>query len=205
MTLQCAQCHDHPLVDDYKQSFYYGLLAFLNRSYLFRDPKTRRSVLAEKGEGEVSFQSVFDPAKVNPDHGAAPARSCRRQRAKAQEGRRVHGQTGQRQPRCTALQSPGPARRRAGPSRQRAVQRNFANRLWALMMGRGLVQPLDMDHGGNPPSHPELLTLLADQAAAHRFDVKWAAAARTGPEPDLPAFQHAGPAGTRKVPQRPLR
>src|SRR5262249_24382962 len=26
--LRCAQCHDHPLVDDYKQEHFYGLLAF---------------------------------------------------------------------------------------------------------------------------------------------------------------------------------
>jgi hypothetical protein len=52
-------------------------------------------------------------------------------------------------------------------------KRNFANRLWALMMGRGLVHPLDMDHANNPPSHPELLTLLADEGAAHKFDIRW--------------------------------
>ena len=51
-------------------------------------------------------------------------------------------------------------------------RRNIANRLWALMMGRGLVQPLDMDHPGNPPSHPELLELLADDVAARKFDVR---------------------------------
>src|SRR5262249_37226813 len=28
--LQCAQCHDHPIVDDYKQAEFYGILAFLN-------------------------------------------------------------------------------------------------------------------------------------------------------------------------------
>jgi hypothetical protein len=32
MDLQCAQCHDHPLVDHYLQSDYYGLLAFVNRT-----------------------------------------------------------------------------------------------------------------------------------------------------------------------------
>src|SRR5207302_9877111 len=52
-------------------------------------------------------------------------------------------------------------------------KRNIANRLWALMMGRGLVQPLDMDHPANPPSHPELLTLLADELASKQFDLRW--------------------------------
>jgi len=52
-------------------------------------------------------------------------------------------------------------------------RRNAANRLWALLLGRGLVHPLDMDHPANPPSHPELLNLLADDLAAHRFDVRY--------------------------------
>jgi hypothetical protein len=42
-----------------------------------------------------------------------------------------------------------------------------------MMLGRGLVQPLDFDHPDNPPSHPELLDLLADEFTAHHFDVKW--------------------------------
>src|SRR5690606_38409051 len=33
--------------------------------------------------------------------------------------------------------------------------RNIVNRLWFLMMGRGLVHPLDLHHSENPPSHPE--------------------------------------------------
>ena len=34
---------------------------------------------------------------------------------------------------------------------------NFANRMWWVMMGRGLVDPLDLRHADNPPSPPELL------------------------------------------------
>src|SRR5207237_1043850 len=52
-------------------------------------------------------------------------------------------------------------------------KRNIANRLWAHMMGRGLVHPLDLDHPANPPSHPELLTDLADDLAAHKFDMRY--------------------------------
>jgi hypothetical protein len=51
-------------------------------------------------------------------------------------------------------------------------RRNIANRLWALMMGRGLIEPLDTDHPANPPSHPELLDALADDIAARKFDVR---------------------------------
>ncbi len=41
------------------------------------------------------------------------------------------------------------------------------------MMGRGLFTPLDMDHPSNPPSHPELLTLLANDLATHKFDMRY--------------------------------
>jgi hypothetical protein len=51
-------------------------------------------------------------------------------------------------------------------------RRNLANRLWALLMGRGLVHPLDLDHEDNPPSHAELLTLLGDELAAMKYDVR---------------------------------
>jgi hypothetical protein len=50
---------------------------------------------------------------------------------------------------------------------------NSVNRFWFLMMGRGLVHPLDMLHDQNPPSHPQLLKLLADEFVAHKFDVQW--------------------------------
>jgi hypothetical protein len=32
---------------------------------------------------------------------------------------------------------------------------------------------VDLDHSGNPPSHPKLLDLLADEFAEHKYDVKW--------------------------------
>jgi hypothetical protein len=54
-----------------------------------------------------------------------------------------------------------------------AFSRNIVNRLWFLMMGRGLVEPLDLHHSGNPPSHPKLLDLLGKEFVAHQFDIKW--------------------------------
>src|SRR5438552_2184553 len=53
MNLQCAQCHDHPLVEDYKQAHFYGIEAFLNRTSVFAG-RGGQAVLAEKAEGEVS-------------------------------------------------------------------------------------------------------------------------------------------------------
>ena len=54
-----------------------------------------------------------------------------------------------------------------------AFKRNIANRLWAHLMGQGIVNPVDKTHTGNPPSHPELLELLGEDVAAHKFDLKW--------------------------------
>ena len=48
----------------------------------------------------------------------------------------------------------------------KAFVRTSVNRLWAMMMGRGIVHPLDADHADNPPSHPELLNLLGKEFAA---------------------------------------
>jgi hypothetical protein len=55
----------------------------------------------------------------------------------------------------------------------RAFARSFVNRMWFVMMGRGLVHPLDQHHSDNEPSHPELLELLTDEFVAHKFDIRW--------------------------------
>ncbi len=42
-----------------------------------------------------------------------------------------------------------------------AFARATANRVWAILMGRGLVEPVDDMRVSNPPTHPELLEALA--------------------------------------------
>ncbi len=51
--------------------------------------------------------------------------------------------------------------------------RNAANRMWAHFFGTGLIEPIDEPGDENPPSHPELLDLLAREFAAHDFDLKF--------------------------------
>jgi hypothetical protein len=171
MNLQCAQCHDHPLINSYHQADYYGLFAFLNRSFLFRTP-AGQFVLAEKAEGEASFQSVFDPTKVTKTTGPHVPGGPPVKEVKFEKGKEY-------------AVAPAPNVRPVPKFSRRAqlagqitskedlrFRRNLANRLWALLMGRGLVHPLDLDHADNQPSHPKLLTLLADHLAARKFDVK---------------------------------
>jgi hypothetical protein len=44
------------------------------------------------------------------------------------------------------------------------------NRMWAQVMGRGLVTPVDDFREKNPPTHPELLEYLTDEFIASKFD-----------------------------------
>lgn len=171
--LRCAQCHDHPLVDDYKQADYYGLLAFFNRSYLFPKKEAADAVVAEKAEGEVTFVSVFDKSKAQK---GTPPRVPGLD--PIPDPKSVKGKEYKVVPAANVRPVPAYSRRArlaaaVTDKRNKAFARTAANRLWAMMFGRGLVHPLDMDHPDNPPSHPELLNLLADRFAAHRYDVRW--------------------------------
>lgn len=48
----------------------------------------------------------------------------------------------------------------------------FVNRLWSVLLGRGLVHPVDEMNGRNPASHPELLLWLSRDFEEHGYDVK---------------------------------
>ncbi|HET6575081.1 MAG TPA: DUF1549 and DUF1553 domain-containing protein [Fimbriiglobus sp.] len=172
--LQCAQCHDHPKIDDYKQAHFHGILAFLNRSYLFPNAADPNAVIAEKAEpGDVTFVSVFDRTKTQKTTGprlpdgepAAEPKLAKGKEYKVKPTKNVRPVPtfSRRQLLAKLLTAPDDP----------AFARTAANRLWALMLGRGLVQPLDLDHSGNPPSHPELLDLLAEEFVAHKHDVRW--------------------------------
>jgi hypothetical protein len=168
--LRCAQCHDHVFIKDYKQHDFQGLFAFFQNCFL----QDGTAALAEKPTlQKIGFTSVLSKAK---------------------------GETGPRLPGLPEVAIPGfkkgeeyaepPDPKKQFPGRPRfsplaelaqrlpsadnpAFARNMANRLWFLMMGRGLVHPLDLHHRANPPSHSELLDLLAKEFAGHRFDIKW--------------------------------
>jgi hypothetical protein len=150
--IQCAQCHNHPNVKDYEQREYYGLFSFFQRTGLQKQPNGVY-VVAEKAEGDPTFESVFAKGTT---HAARPA---------------LPGGEGQ-----ANAAAPGSRRELLANSitagNNRAFNRNIVNRLWAMMMGRGLVQPVDFDHSDNPPSHPELLDRLADEIAAMKYDMR---------------------------------
>lgn len=169
--MQCAQCHDHPLVSDYVQGDYYGLLAFVNRGVLFLDEKAKKSYYAEKADGEVNYKSVFTGDARDhvipklPDVAATTEPALRPEEqyvvAPAKDVRPVP-KFSRRAQLAAAIAS--------GTSSE--FRRNLANRLWAYLMGRGLVHPLDMQHSANPAVQSQLLDLLANSLAAMKYDLK---------------------------------
>ena len=57
-------------------------------------------------------------------------------------------------------------------TRSKPFARNFANRIWYHLMGRGIVHPPDDFHPENPAAVPKLLEFLAQEARDHQFDVR---------------------------------
>ena len=50
--------------------------------------------------------------------------------------------------------------------------RNIANRVWAWLLGRGIIQEPDDIRPDNPPSNPELLAYLERELIASHYDLK---------------------------------
>lgn len=172
MDLQCAQCHDHLFIKDYKQDDFQGMyVAFLNTELRsdVKFPAVSEKLLTKK----IEFQSVFNPEKksIGP---RVPGRAevAIPEFAKGEE---------YLEPPDKKTKDPG--RPKFSPLEQLANQitatdntqfaKSIANRIWFIAMGRGLVHPLDLHHSENPPSHPELLDLLARELTEHKFDLKW--------------------------------
>lgn len=171
MDLQCAQCHDHPLVDHYLQADYYGLHAFVNRTELFTDAAQKKSFLAEKSDGDASYKSVFTGD-------AADSRPRLPGETEIDEPRLRQGEDYVTAPAANVRSVPKYSRRQklaelATTGGNAAFNRNITNRLWAIVMGRGLVHPVDLHHPANPPSHPAVLDLMTQEFVAQKFDMRW--------------------------------
>jgi hypothetical protein len=170
--VQCAQCHDHLFVDDYKQEHYAGLFAFVGHTSIRSDVKFP-AIALKPLEKKVDFMSVFvkEPKAVGPKLPGGEEVTIPTL-AKGEEFE---------QPPDKAKNTPGVPKfntlkilsEQLPRAENKLFTRNIANRLWWLMLGRGLVHPLDMHHSGNPPSHPEVLDLLDHELAAHQFDMRW--------------------------------
>lgn len=169
--MTCAQCHDHPRIDDYAQRDYYGIEAFFSRTYLFHPDTNKPALLGEQAQGEATFTSVFTKiagttrprlpgAEEITEPAVAPAEMWTVAPNAKDKNVRPIPKFSRRSQLAAALT--------AHP----AFRRNLANRLWQLVFGRGLVEPLDLHHSANPPSNPALLDLLAEVLGVMKFDAK---------------------------------
>lgn len=56
--------------------------------------------------------------------------------------------------------------------RNRYFARSFVNRVWADLIGRGFVEPVDDFSDSNTPTHPATLDFIADEFVASGFQLK---------------------------------
>jgi hypothetical protein len=170
--VQCAQCHDHLFVEEYKQEFYHGLYAFVGHTTIRTDLKFP-AVALKPIDKKVEFMSVFvqEPKSVGPKlPGGAEVEVPAFAKGEEFEQPPDRKTNFPGVPKFNTLKLLSEQLPRA---ENKLFTHNIANRLWWMMMGRGLVHPLDLHHADNPASHPELLELLAAELAAHQFDMRW--------------------------------
>lgn len=173
MDLQCAQCHDSPLVADYLQPDYYGLLSFVapGTAVVKQQGDAKLTVYAERAGSDLSFESVFNqgvPRRIGPqipgdaiidepyyepgDEYAVPPADGVRSVPKFSRREQLA--------------------RRATSGSNAAFNRNAANRFWAIVFGRGLVDPPDMIHSDNSSPGFALLDTLAARFAEDGFLIR---------------------------------
>lgn len=159
--MQCAKCHDHPFVDEWKQAHYYGIAAFFTR--LERKPENGLP-FSERPDGEVKYLTR------SKDERLAAAMFFDSVVLDAAVGPAKDGKTPKRE---------GPPVNRRELLANHALspdspyfKRSLVNRVWKQLLGRGLVEPVDQIHSANPASHPKLLDDLANDFAAQRFDLR---------------------------------
>lgn len=170
--LQCAQCHDHPTVDDYRHRHYYGLHVFIAGTKLYRVPGSGGiTQLQEEAVREATFASVFTPDvqnKTGPRIMDGPALEIPDFKKGEEYVEKPSSKT-RGVPKFSLRAALSQTLPRA---ETREFARNMANRLWAQLMGRGVVHPLDMHHRGNPPTNPQLLEALTDGLIVAKFDAR---------------------------------
>ncbi|MFN7925219.1 MAG: DUF1553 domain-containing protein [Bryobacteraceae bacterium] len=153
--LDCAQCHNHPY-ENWSQDQFWGMAAFFGRMFKMGDTGTEY----------VIFDHPLDQEWGNRD---------------------VNGTIRTMHPRTKAVVKPAlltgeqvNADSRVNPRIRLAEWMTahpfFAeaavNRVWSNFFGRGIVDPVDDFRSTNPPSHPELLTELAEDFRKNGHDMK---------------------------------
>ncbi len=168
--IDCAQCHDHPLTREIKQAHYWGLVAAFNRS---KNVDGGSEVGESAIGGFINFTNLkkeSQPAVVLLLNGRKvdEVRPAADQKESDSDALYVDPKAKAKVPKQSRREAFAEAATRDNPLLARA----FVNRMWAALIGRGVVHPADEMNGRNPPSHPELLDALATGFAADHHDIR---------------------------------
>jgi len=156
--LQCAKCHNHPF-DRWTQNDYYGWANnFSQIDYEIKENKRRDENDKHEFVGEqiVKLDPKQKPVK-HPDTGEViPPRFLDANGA-------TPDPEGDRLEQIAAWLT-------SRDNRQFA--RIMANRIWAELLGKGIVDPTDDFRATNPAANSELLETLADELIDSDFDLR---------------------------------
>jgi hypothetical protein len=144
---------------------------FATVNHSANDGRDKPVTISERATGDVTFKSVFDSDTTRNAVLRIPGgMTINEPKFEKEQEYLVKPSRNERSvPRFSRRQA---LAQLASNGRNRMFNRNIVNRLWAMMMGRGLVHPVDFHHSENPPSHPKLLDMLADDFVQSGFDVK---------------------------------
>lgn len=169
--INCAQCHDHPLAREIKQAHYWGLVAAFNRSRNVDggDPGVEESAIGGfvnftnlKKESQPAVVALLNGKSIDEVRPAGDAPEEDRPEGYVDSSARVKiPLVSRRAELADAVTKDNPL-----------LARSFVNYTWAILMGRGIVHPVDEMNSKHPPSHPELLEWLAGDFAAHHYDIR---------------------------------
>jgi len=193
--VDCAQCHDHPLAREIKQAHYWGLVAAFNRS---KNVERRPPAVGESAVGGfVNFTNLkkeSQPAVMTMLTGKTIDEPRPGPDVKEEDP-----PDGYVDP-AAAVKVPKFSRRAALADAvthdNPLLARAFVNHTWAILLGRGIVHPVDEINSKHPASHPELLEWLAKDFADHGYDVKRLVRAIVSSG----VYQLAAPAGSTPPP-----
>jgi hypothetical protein len=174
--IQCAQCHDHFYVEQWKQQDFWRLAAFFSHLRDEGDVGTAGQashvpVLVE-GSGRpkgtdndrIPYYTPPKGAKIDIPDAAHPKKFIDRVSAKFLDGPQPDlGEDGPYRPEL--------ARWIVAPENP-FFGKAAVNRLWDHFFARGLVNPIDDMHALNKASHPQLLDELAAEFVRSGTDVK---------------------------------
>ena len=144
--IQCAECHNHPF-DRWTMDDYYGFVSF------FTGMKRKPGI--EPRERRIYCDTTAAPARHLVDGRPMPAK---------------------------VLGSIDPVKAGGDPRKDLAewltspsnelFSRNLANRIWAQLLGRGIVEPVDDVRASNPPVNGPLLDALSKRLVDSKFDLR---------------------------------